>query len=82
VLSIDVTFLMGKCEGTMFIAIGIDADRQLVSLAFAIVEKENNSTWGWFLCLVRRVVVGTGCEIFVIFDRYAGTLNVIGAHDT
>jgi hypothetical protein len=58
VLSIDDMFLMGKYEGTILIAIGIDADRQLVPLAFAIVEKENSGSWGWFLHLVRRVVVG------------------------
>jgi hypothetical protein len=47
VLSIDDTFLMEKYEGTMLIAFGIDADRQLVLLAFAIiVEKENNSKRG------------------------------------
>jgi hypothetical protein len=40
VLSIDGTFLTEKYEGTMLIAIGIDVDRQLVPLAFAIVEKE------------------------------------------
>jgi hypothetical protein len=57
VLSIDGIFLMGKYEGTMLIAIGIDADHQLVPLAFAIVEKENNGSWGWFLRLVQRVVV-------------------------
>jgi hypothetical protein len=36
----------------MFIAIGIDVDRQLVLHAFAIMEKENNDNWGWFLHLV------------------------------
>jgi hypothetical protein len=46
VLSIDGTFLMRKYEGTMLIAIGIDADHQLVPLAFAIVEKENSASWG------------------------------------
>jgi hypothetical protein len=75
VLSIDDTFLMGKYEGTMLIVLGIDADRQLVPLAFAIVEKENNGSWGWFLRLVRRVVVGPGREICVISDRHAGILN-------
>jgi hypothetical protein len=44
VLSIDGTFFTRKYEGTMLIAIGIDADRQLVPLAFAIVEKENNGS--------------------------------------
>jgi hypothetical protein len=44
VLLIDDIFLMEKYESTMLIAIVIDADRQLVTLAFAIVEKENNGS--------------------------------------
>jgi hypothetical protein len=45
VLSIDGTFLTGKYEDTMLIAIGIDADHQRVPLAFVIVE-ENSGSWG------------------------------------
>jgi hypothetical protein len=77
VLSIDGMFLMRKYEDTMLIAIGIDADRQLVPHAFAIVEKENNDSWGWFLRLVWKVVVGLGRAIRVISDRHTGILNVI-----
>ena len=39
-MSIDETFLTGKYEGTLLIAIGIDADRRLVPLAFGLVKKE------------------------------------------
>jgi hypothetical protein len=46
ILSIDGTFLTGKNEGTVLIEIGIDAGRQLVPLAFSIVEKENSGRWG------------------------------------
>jgi transposase-like protein len=77
VLSIDGMFLSEKYEGTMLIAIGIDADRQLAPLAFAIVEKENSGSWGWFLHLVWRVVIGSGYEICVISDRHAGILNAV-----
>jgi hypothetical protein len=45
-------FLTVNYEGTLLIAMGIKADRQLVSFAFAIVEKENNGRWGWFIRLV------------------------------
>jgi hypothetical protein len=34
----------GKYEGTMIIAIGINVDRQLVPLAFTIVEKKNSNS--------------------------------------
>jgi transposase-like protein len=77
VLSIDGTFFTEKYEGTMLIVIGIDADRQLVPLAFTIMEKENSGSWGWFLRLVRRVVVGPRCEICVISNRHARILNVV-----
>jgi transposase-like protein len=77
VLSIDGMFLMGKYECTMLVAIGIHADRQSVPLAFAIVEKENIDSWGWFLRLVQRVVVSPGCEICVISDMHAGIRNVV-----
>jgi hypothetical protein len=76
-LSIDGRFLTEKYEGTMLIAIGINADRQLVPLAFAIVEKENNGSWGWFLRLVQRVVVGPRREICVISDKHDRILNAI-----
>jgi transposase-like protein len=77
VLSIDGMFLMGKYEGTILLVIGIDADCHLVPLAFAIVEKEDSGSWGWFLRLVRRVVIGLGCEICVISNRHAGIHNAV-----
>jgi hypothetical protein len=79
VLSIDGTFLTGKYEGTMLIAIGIDANRQLMPLAFVIVEKENNSSCGWFLCLVQIVAIGPGREICVISDMHVRILNAMRA---
>jgi hypothetical protein len=49
----------------------------LVPLAFALVEKENNDSWGWFLRLVQIHVVGPGREVGVISDRHGGILNVV-----
>jgi hypothetical protein len=46
VFSIDGTFLTGKYLGTLLIAISCDANNMLVPLAFALVEKENNDSWG------------------------------------
>ena len=45
VFSIDGTFLIGKYQGTLLIAISCDANNKLVFLAFALVEKENNDSW-------------------------------------
>uniref|UniRef100_K4A195 SWIM-type domain-containing protein n=1 Tax=Setaria italica TaxID=4555 RepID=K4A195_SETIT len=63
VFSIDGMFLIGKYRGTLLIAISCDANNMLVPLAFALVERENNDSWGWFLRLVRIHVVGPDREI-------------------
>jgi hypothetical protein len=55
----------------------VDADNAVVPLAFALVEKENKASWGWFLWLVRIHVVGPGREVGVISDRHQGILSVI-----
>ena len=49
----------------------------MVPLAFALVEKENNDSWGWFLRLVRIHVVGPGREVGIISDRHQGILNAV-----
>uniref|UniRef100_K3ZM91 SWIM-type domain-containing protein n=1 Tax=Setaria italica TaxID=4555 RepID=K3ZM91_SETIT len=77
VFSIDGTFFIGKYRGTLLIAISCDANNMLVPLAFALVERENNDSWGWFLRLVRIHAVGPGKEVGVIFDRHQGILHAV-----
>jgi hypothetical protein len=69
--------LIGKYKSTLLIAISIDANNKLVPLVFALVEKENNDSWGWFLRLVRIHVVGPKREVGVISDRHQDILNVV-----
>jgi hypothetical protein len=77
VLSIDGTFILGKYMGTLLVAISCDADNALVLLAFALVERENKDSWGWFLRLVRRHVIGPDREVGVIFDTHQGILSAV-----
>uniref|UniRef100_K3YDF2 MULE transposase domain-containing protein n=1 Tax=Setaria italica TaxID=4555 RepID=K3YDF2_SETIT len=77
VFSIDGTFFIGKYRGTLLIAISCDANNMLVPLAFALVKKENNDSWGWFLRLVRIHVVGPGREVGIISDRHQGILHAV-----
>ena len=44
IFSIDGTFLIGKYQGTLLIAISCDTNNKLVPLVFALVEKENNDS--------------------------------------
>ena len=77
VFSIDGTFLLGKYMGTLLIVIACDANNTLVPLAFALVERENKDSWGWFLRLVRRHVVGPSREVCVISGRHHGILSAV-----
>jgi hypothetical protein len=45
VISVDGTFLTGKYKTTLMVAVGMTAENQLLLLAFALVEGENNKSW-------------------------------------
>src|SRR6185369_1405253 len=49
VILMDATFLTGKYKGALMMAVVVDPDRQLVPLAFALTEGENNDSWSWFM---------------------------------
>jgi hypothetical protein len=76
-LSIDGTFLLGMYMDTLLVAISYDADNTLVPLAFALVERENKDSWGWFMRLVQIYVIGPHREVGVISNRHQSILSVI-----
>jgi hypothetical protein len=79
IVSVDATFFTRKYEGTLMVAVVMTAENQLLPLAFAPVEGENNESWSWFLHLVRKEVLGPDRSICMISDYHCGLLN--GAKD-
>jgi hypothetical protein len=79
VISVDGTFLTGKYKCTLMVVVGMTAGNQLLPLAFALVEGENNESWKWFLGLVRKQILGMNKHVCMISDRHRGLLN--GAKD-
>jgi hypothetical protein len=79
IVSVDATFLTGKYKSTLMVAVGMTAENQLLPLAFALVEGENNESWSWFFHLVRKEVLGPDRSICMISDRHHSLLN--GAKD-
>ena len=79
VISIDGTHLYGKYRGVLLIAMAINANNKILSLAFAVVDKESGPSWGWILeCL--RISLGdvmANKDICVIFNRHKGIQNAI-----
>ena len=81
VINIDGTHLYGKYKGKLLIAIATDANNKVFPLAFAVVDIESGSSWGWFLeCLretIRDVIPNEG--ICIISDQHEGIKNAIAA---
>ena len=48
-IQIDSTFLYEKYKGNLLIATSIEANGHIFPLVFAIVEKESQDSWSWFL---------------------------------
>lgn len=48
-IGVDGCFLKGPCGGQLLVAIGVDANNCMFSIAYAVVEGENKSSWTWFL---------------------------------
>jgi hypothetical protein len=58
VILVDGTFLTSKYRGTLMMAVAVDPEQQLVPLAFALAESENDDIWSWFMRLVRINILG------------------------
>jgi hypothetical protein len=67
---VDGTFLAGKYRGVLMIVVGVDPDNQLVPLAFALAEGENDDSCCWFMKLVRQNVLHSSRNICMISDRH------------
>uniref|UniRef100_K3ZEY3 Zinc finger PMZ-type domain-containing protein n=1 Tax=Setaria italica TaxID=4555 RepID=K3ZEY3_SETIT len=80
VILVDGTFLTEKYKGTLMMAVGVDPEHQLVPLAFALAESENNESCSWFMKLVRQHVLGPSRLVCMISDRHHGLLNCVKEH--
>ena len=49
IIQVDGTFLYGKYKGMLLVATSQDGNRNVVPLAFALVEGETEQSWSWFL---------------------------------
>jgi MULE transposase domain len=80
VIRIDDTYLSRRYKGNMLVACGFNGEDQLVPLAFALVDTENNKFWEDFMKFVRRKVVGSRI-MTVLSDRHKSILRVFSQPD-
>ncbi|KAL9666321.1 hypothetical protein QQ045_000649 [Rhodiola kirilowii] len=79
-ISIDATYLNGKWKGVLLIAVALDAEDEILPLAYALVESENIDSWRWFMTCIRNGVRQRE-ELCIISDRHAGIMRVMEEDD-
>ena len=58
----------------------VDPEDQIVPMAFALAEGENNESWLWFMRLLRVQVLGPSQTICLISDHHPVLLNAATEH--
>ncbi|KAL2526776.1 Uncharacterized protein Adt_11830 [Abeliophyllum distichum] len=75
---LDGCFLKGSFGGQMLVAVTLDANDCIYPLAFAIVEREQTSSWRWFMRNLGGDLRIVNCNEWTFMsDRQKGLLNVI-----
>ncbi|KAL9688732.1 hypothetical protein QQ045_033156 [Rhodiola kirilowii] len=80
VISIDATHLNGKWKGVLIIVVALDAENEILPLAYALVESENIDSWKWFMTCIRNGVTQRE-GLCIISDRHAGIIRVMEEDD-
>ena len=72
--------LMGQTWGistsTLLSVSSPDANDQILSLAFCVVDSENDSSWTWFCNQLKHIISGRN-DIVIVSDRYKSTCKAI-----
>lgn len=70
VLIIDGAHLKGRYLGTNFLAVGMDANNQILPVAYGVGKTESGETWIWFLSKLKECI-GEIPGLAFISDRSA-----------
>ncbi|XP_012844296.1 PREDICTED: uncharacterized protein LOC105964315 [Erythranthe guttata] len=80
VISVDGTHLYTKYKHKLLIVVCLDANNQVLPLAFALVDNETTAAWRWFFQMLHRHLISQipdGESVCVISDRAPGILRAL-----
>lgn len=77
IVGVDGCWLKGPMYGTQLLtAIGLDPNNNIYPIAYAIVEKENCDTWGWFLDHLKHdLEIDDGANWTFMSDKQKGLIE-------
>lgn len=70
-VAVDGTFCKARFVETHLVAVSIDANGHIISLAWAVVQSENKDTWEYFMLHLKRAIPQI-MEATIISDRDKG----------
>ncbi|XP_070005195.1 uncharacterized protein [Nicotiana sylvestris] len=76
VVVVDETFLKSAYRGIMLTASTMDAAGTILSLAYAVVDSENDESWKWFFEQFKQAY-GERTSMCVVSDRNEKSLNAV-----
>ena len=75
---LDDCHIKGPHEGQLLVAIGIDADNLMFSIAYTAIESECAATWSWFLeFLGENLEIANSQTITWITDKQKGLVDAV-----
>lgn len=77
ILSIDGTFLKGKYNAKLLVAMGVDSNNHQYPVCYGLVDEESYENWNWFLSLLRKHVCRSRKEVCILSDRAKGILKAM-----
>ncbi|XP_042467183.1 uncharacterized protein LOC122050334 [Zingiber officinale] len=78
---LDGTHIKNKYKGCILVAVAKDANDDLFTLAYLVVDAENDDNWGWFCFQLKSALLShrfIGFHEFTFFyDRHPGIIKAI-----
>nr|GEU43164.1 ankyrin repeat-containing protein [Tanacetum cinerariifolium] len=65
---IDGAHLKGKFLGTMYLAVVMDGNNQILPLAYGVGKSETFRSWDWFLRKLKECIIGKQDNLTIISD--------------
>ncbi|KAM3322308.1 hypothetical protein P3S67_003459 [Capsicum chacoense] len=79
VIAIDGTHFSSKYKGMLQSIVTQDMQNHIYPLAYCVVDKENNASWGFFFEKLKAFVVDES-ELCIISDRHVCIDNGLAKH--
>ncbi|GKC32467.1 transmembrane 9 superfamily member 11-like protein [Tanacetum coccineum] len=73
---IDGAHLKGKFLGTMYLAVAMDGNNQILPLAYGVGKSETFRSWDWFLTKLKECIIGKQDHLTIISD---GAVSIASA---